>query len=287
MLDTSSEKHPHTNGSSCVKFVMDRINFRRFVAKAVVDGEAARREVEAHRACGGHPNILPLCNVYDEELPPGHYMRPSRADSGTMRNVAVRVLILVLEQKSCSLHKYIYDRYCDANDLTESELMSIWCQATAAVNHVHTCGYAHLDVKSSNFVVDESTMQIFLIDFGLARRIRLPERVGDTISFPPGTTPPGTVSYLPPDILERADTGVVTVCASTDVWAVGVILMTALLQREPFHIQDHRSAMRMQWDQSVWMDLEMAIARRAPRLNMALRRSLSFDAAQRSLESLV
>ncbi|GBE81370.1 hypothetical protein SCP_0310970 [Sparassis crispa] len=58
---------------------------------------------------------------------------------------------------------------------TPHECIRILIQVVEGVSFLHEQNIAHLDIKDTNFVVDIDTGRVYIIDYGLARRIQGPE----------------------------------------------------------------------------------------------------------------
>src|SRR5207249_3751349 len=86
-------------------------------------------------------------------------------------------------------------------------------QILAVLSSAHREGIVHADVKSDNFLVDESggAERVVLVDFGLAR-------VAETRPAPTRHAVSGTPEYMAPEVI-RGDQP----RATTDLYGVGVI----------------------------------------------------------------
>jgi serine/threonine protein kinase len=245
--------HPNTNSSSRVLYVVERATYGHFVAKVLELRKGSQREIDVHEKCtmSGHPNILPLWEVFHEVLTPGHIMRPERTNHGQQGLQPVHVSVLLTERKTCTLRCHLRRHL---SSLTHFRLDEIRSDIVSAVLHVHACGYVHGDLKPDNFVVDEATGRVCLIDFGCARRI------GDTMHIAPGKDPPGTMQYLPPEVLKAAaSTGVIRVSTATDIWAVGAILFEALTGQMLFPYGDSQKLLQAQNDPTYWSSVSKTI----------------------------
>jgi serine/threonine protein kinase len=274
-VDSQVDFHPRTNGASCVRFVVDKETGQRFVAKTVKRGPASKREVEAHSKCaqGGEHNILPLFEVFCEELTPGHNMRPELTNRGEQSFQPVPVRILVTQCMGPTLRHFLNHR----------DRLRICTDMITAVRRVHACGYVHGDLKPDNFVVDEATGRVYLIDFGCAQPI------GTTLKNTRGTLPLGTSPYLPPEVLAAAQAGqAIHVGTSTDMWAVGVIILEMLLGHLPFPADGRHNAslheiLQAQNDHALWQHYAEQVKRVAPELCAVLLGCMHQDPRMRTL----
>jgi serine/threonine protein kinase len=53
--------------------------------------------------------------------------------------------------------------------LNEEEIKVIMRQVLSALDYLHTKGYLHRDVKPENFIINEKTLEVKMIDFGTCR----------------------------------------------------------------------------------------------------------------------
>jgi serine/threonine protein kinase len=144
-----------------------------------------------------HPNIIRLLDYY----------------------TTARHILLILEFLPDCMD--LFD-YIDLKTLLpEKNMKFILVQLTSALSYLHEeKQIAHLDVKPENILIQPTTGDVRLIDFGAAQRIR-PEL---------HTTFQGTRQYASPEILfnERFDP------VAADVWALGVTLYKMVTGRLPF-----------------------------------------------------
>lgn len=106
-------------------------------------------------------------------------------------------------------------------------IISMIRQICGAVDAVHSAGIIHRDLKTNNLMVDfnpDGTMQVKLIDFGIAKIF---EATSGT-----QTTTPLTVGTLPYMAAELFDGGEASV--ASDVYALGIIVFELLTGKRPY-----------------------------------------------------
>ncbi|KAF8761179.1 Protein tyrosine kinase [Rhizoctonia solani] len=92
---------------------------------------------------------------------------------------------------------------------------SIFQQVASALDHVHSNGYFHRDMKPENLLVTTTGLANYLADFGLAR---------ETASRPPYTEYVSTRWYRAPEVLLRSR----DYSGPVDMWAFGTIMAELL-----------------------------------------------------------
>jgi serine/threonine-protein kinase len=105
-------------------------------------------------------------------------------------------------------------------ELKQTEIAHIFKRIAEALDAAHTHNIIHRDVKPSNFLFD-STGEIFLSDFGIAK--------SRTITDDDGTWLVGTPAYMSPEqVLGNPVDG------RSDVYALGIVLFRLLSGQLPF-----------------------------------------------------
>jgi tetratricopeptide (TPR) repeat protein len=137
---------------------------------------------------------------------------------------------LSLERVIAFLHRRAYEPPPDFLRIPEDALdrVSLILQwftgALEGLEHAHERGIIHRDIKPSNLILDTTTGRLRLTDFGLARAHHLTGLTQKGAMM-------GTVAYMAPEQVrgdpDRMD-------PRTDVYAMGVTLYRALLDRLPF-----------------------------------------------------
>jgi serine/threonine protein kinase len=107
--------------------------------------------------------------------------------------------------------------------LTPQEVGIILHQLTDALACAHTHGIIHRDIKPSNILLDtDDANRIYLADFGIAKILEQGSDITQTGFLV------GTPEYMAPELAEKPES------ASSDIYAVGVLLYQALTGRLPF-----------------------------------------------------
>eukprot|EP00928_Gymnodinium_smaydae_P039211 TRINITY_DN26828_c0_g1_i1.p1 TRINITY_DN26828_c0_g1~~TRINITY_DN26828_c0_g1_i1.p1 ORF type:complete len:532 (+),score=50.42 TRINITY_DN26828_c0_g1_i1:162-1757(+) len=176
------------------------------VAIKIVDKSGSMKEEDRHQlreevrilSLLDHPNIVKLHDVIE----------------------TVRHAYIVLELiEGRELIDYLMAR----KTLEEGEARHLFRQIIDGVEHCHSRGVAHRDLKLENLLLDHDN-NVKIIDFGLAAEMREGELL---------TQACGSLHYVAPEILCSASCGGY-VGANVDVWSCGVILFALLLGRLPF-----------------------------------------------------
>jgi serine/threonine protein kinase len=128
-------------------------------------------------------------------------------------------------------------QYCDARKLTVPRRLELFAQVCAAVQHAHSKGVIHRDLKPGNVLVTDvdgrPTPRV--IDFGIAKATDA--RDAERVAFTEHRQMIGTPQYMSP---EQADAGV-DVDTRSDVFSLGVMLYELLVGTTPFDARELRS----------------------------------------------
>ncbi|MFA6045568.1 MAG: serine/threonine-protein kinase, partial [Phycisphaerales bacterium] len=112
------------------------------------------------------------------------------------------------------------DSYCDRHSLSIPERLALFQQVCEAVQHAHTKGIIHRDIKPGNVLVhtQEGRAHARVIDFGIAKATA--SRLTERTLFTEHRQIIGTPEYMSPEQAE----GLLDIDTRTDIYALGVML---------------------------------------------------------------
>jgi WD40 repeat protein/tRNA A-37 threonylcarbamoyl transferase component Bud32/Flp pilus assembly protein TadD len=129
--------------------------------------------------------------------------------------------------------------YCDQQRLAYKHRLTLFAEVCEAIQHAHTKGIVHRDIKPTNVLVAnvDGTPRPKVIDFGVAKALNqtLTER---TLYTAIGVLI-GTPAYMSP---EQATPDPMAVDTRTDVYSLGVLLYALLTGSPPFEAKRLRDA---------------------------------------------
>ncbi len=136
--------------------------------------------------------------------------------------------------------------YCDAHKLSIRERIALFVQACEGVQHAHQKAIIHRDLKPANIlVIDVDGKPVpRIIDFGLAKHIRIEQEARDETLVTRFGQFMGTPGYISP---EQVDPNVDDIDTRTDLYSLGVILYVLLTGLQPFESERRQRLPLDQW----------------------------------------
>jgi WD40 repeat protein/serine/threonine protein kinase len=128
--------------------------------------------------------------------------------------------------------------YCDKNNLSIQERLELFAQVCNAVQHAHTKGIIHRDIKPTNILVSTQDGRPYtkVIDFGIAKATA--GKLTEKTLFTEHKALIGTPVYMSPEQAE----GSMDIDTRSDVYSLGVLLYELLTGTTPFTSKELLSA---------------------------------------------
>lgn len=124
-------------------------------------------------------------------------------------------VFLVLELCDTDLYSYI-----QITTLTEEDTKFIIRQIIEAIKYIMDNNIVHRDLKPHNILINKSTKEIKLCDFGFAREFK-DTLLTDTVC--------GSPLYMAPELLQNQKYNI-----KSDVWSLGIIMYEIVMKNHPF-----------------------------------------------------
>ena len=193
-----SAKDTVTGIDVAVKCITKADAVKDHTSRPIINIDERSEELAVHSRLNSHPNIVNLVHNFDSAA--HQYMVLELCSNGDLYE-AIRV---------------------GRGPLETEHVRSFMLQLVGAIEHLHANGVFHRDIKPENiFLTSSGDMK--LGDFGLATT--------DTWSTEFAV---GSDRYMAPEQFDASVYGYGYSPASADVWAIGIVLLNVLFQRNPF-----------------------------------------------------
>lgn len=149
-----------------------------------------------------------------------------------------------------------FSKVCQSEGpMSEKTAAGFFAQIVCGINHMHSMGIAHRDIKMQNVLVKAAksvsgNLLLLLADFGLSRILRHDEEGELALN----KTVCGTPIFMAPEILARKPYNAFGV----DIWALGITLYIMVTHEMPFDFRDMEKVVQDQMDKNwEWKDDNM------------------------------
>jgi len=122
--------------------------------------------------------------------------------------------------------------------LTIREMISIFSDIAAGLDHAHSHGIVHRDIKPANILVDGNG-RAKIIDFGIAKVIGGNASGSEGVKTKTGAVI-GTLNYIAPELFRGIDPS-----PSSDIYALGLLFAEMLTGRTPFKGESQFATMEL------------------------------------------
>jgi serine/threonine protein kinase/tetratricopeptide (TPR) repeat protein len=121
-------------------------------------------------------------------------------------------------------------QYCDENSLSIRERLELFASVCQAIQHAHTKGIIHRDIKPTNVLVTRQDGQpvVKVIDFGIAKAMG--QQLTEKTLFTDFAQMIGTPLYMSPEQAELSSNDIDT---RSDIYSLGVLLYELLTGSTP------------------------------------------------------
>ncbi len=209
---------------------------RRVALKVIKPGMDTRQVIarfEAERqalAVMDHPNIA---KVLDAGEVGQASSLPEQCQAGSLPHAGRPYFVMELVRGTP------ITQYCDENSLTIRERLALFASVCQAIQHAHTKGIIHRDIKPTNVLVTRQDGQpvVKVIDFGVAKA--LGQQLTDKTLFTEFAQMIGTPLYMSPEQAELSSNDIDT---RSDIYSLGVLLYELLTGSTPVSKEQLKAA---------------------------------------------
>ncbi|WFC97897.1 Serine/threonine protein kinase [Malassezia yamatoensis] len=191
-----------------------------------------RREILLHSMCSDHSNVVSIRQVIEDQHLPYLFLLMDYCPGGDLFAMITQRKRYALQEDHTSSNKAsqaglikLEDGHCVKQRLAmDATIKHVFNQILDAVEHCHSLGIYHRDLKPDNILCSTDGNKVYLGDFGLATGDRWSKDYGCGSSFYMGPECQGELNSRPTPYNTAAN----------DVWSLGVILINLICMRNPW-----------------------------------------------------
>eukprot|EP00899_Mesostigma_viride_P004817 jgi/Mesvir1/14336/Mv09745-RA.1 len=183
-------------------------------AAKVADKAALRHELADYMIENEMLVLRALQRHWQKEARPGPDERQQHPNIEQLLDVAetsTHVVLLLELVRGSNLNFLAMCR----DGVAEPQAAAYFQQVCAAVAHMHAAGVAHLDLKLANFLVEQQTQRVLVVDFGISLLMPTNDDAGAQ-----KTEPVGSYLFAAPEVFA----GTPYDARRADIWSLGICL---------------------------------------------------------------
>lgn len=170
------------------------------------------REVETFHHCSGHPNIIQLLEMFEDDQ--RFYLVFEKVEGGQLLS-----------------------RIQERVRFTEREAAMIVRDLANALSFLHAKGIAHRDLKPENILCQykDRLTPVKLCDFDLGSGIKFNTSLSSPLATPQLLTPVGSAEFMAPEVVSAFTSSTAAAYDKRcDLWSLGVVVYILLCGYPPF-----------------------------------------------------
>ncbi|AUX22496.1 histidine kinase [Sorangium cellulosum] len=181
--------------------------------------------VAVKRLKGDRPDPAEIAKLRYEHAIARELSLPGVVRVLALEKIGANLALVMEDAGGCPLHELI-----GSSALDLQAALRVARSLARTLDSIHQRGVIHMDIKPQNVIVDTSTWEAKIMDFGSATRLAQEEQRSRS---PAGFE--GTLAYMSPEQTGRVNR---VIDARTDLYSLGITLYEMLTGRLPFQTQD-------------------------------------------------
>lgn len=190
-----------------------------------------------YKICGSKRCYILKSQTYsDASIRESHVLKKLKRKS-YVPQIALEQIIPETKKHTIIMHHSegfvnVMDFIADHPNVTINKLIKFMVNALGVLKRFHKAGFAHLDIKPENILVHPTSMDVQLIDFGLAYYKGVsPKLTRGTIKYICPTR--ANMSFNKPNFSKMSHQQLLKIAQDSDVWAMAVVLFVVYERRVP------------------------------------------------------